>query len=63
MQEFYDVKLRSKVSVPTADCQKTVYASKGKERHAIKAVSPLSKCNLTRFIKKEVFDALDIPVV
>ena len=63
MQEFYDVKARAKVSVPTADCQKTIYASKGKERYALKAIAPESQCKLTRFIKKEIYDTLDIPVV
>jgi HSP90 family molecular chaperone len=63
MIEFYDVKLRTKVSISSADCKKTVYTSKGKQRYALKAVSPESGCNLTLFIKKEKYDSLDIPVV
>ncbi|OGM30278.1 hypothetical protein A2801_01370 [Candidatus Woesebacteria bacterium RIFCSPHIGHO2_01_FULL_41_10] len=64
--EFYDVKKRAKVSVPASSVQKTKYERTTKDggtqvRYAVKAEVDGSK--LTKFVSKEVWDNLNVPVV
>ena len=69
--EFYDVSKRTKVSVDISDVKKTKYERKTKDggtqvRYAVKAEvknddGKVSK--LTKFVGKDLWDKLDIPVV
>ena len=64
--EFYDVKKRAKVQVSAKDVKKTKYERETKDggtqvRYAVKAEVDGSR--LTKFVSKEVWDNLDVPVV
>jgi len=64
--EFYDVKKREKVSVPVSKVKKTKYERPTKDggtqvRYAVKAEMDGSR--LTKFVGKELWDKLDVPVV
>lgn len=64
--EFYDVKKRAKVSVPISHVQKTKYERETKDggtqvRYAVKAEYEGSR--LTKFVGKDLWDELDVPVV
>jgi len=64
--DFYDVRKRAKVSVSISDVKKTKYERKTKDggtqvRYAVKAEVEGSK--LTKFVSKDVWDSMDVPVV
>lgn len=60
--EFYDVKLRKKVSIDTANVRKTTFTTKnGQTRHALRATTEDGR-NLTKFVSKADWDALNVPV-
>jgi hypothetical protein len=63
--EFYDVKKREKVQIPESEVRKTTYEKAGKEgkinvRYAFRATN--EGTNLTKFVKKEDWEALDAPI-
>lgn len=63
--EFYNVKLKKKVDVPDTDIKKTTYsrqtkAGKTSVRYALRAVYDGTK--LTKFVSKDDFDKLDVPI-
>ena len=63
---FYDVSKREKVEVPLSEVKKTSYVRETKDggtqtRYAVKAEFNGSK--LTKFVGKEDWDKLDVPVV
>jgi len=65
--QFYDVKAREKVSIPASEIKKTKYERETKDggtqvRYAVRAVSP-GGTNLTKFVSKDMWDSLDVPVV
>jgi hypothetical protein len=60
--EFYDVKLRKKVSVDIKDVRKTTFTTKnGQVRHGLRATTSDGR-NLTKFVSKTDWEALDVPV-
>lgn len=64
--QFYDVKKRANVTVPVSQIKKTKYERPTKDggtqvRYAVKAEFEGSR--LTKFVSKEVWDQLDVPVV
>lgn len=64
--EFYDVKKRAKVSVPASQVKKTKYERPTKDggtqvRYAVKAT--IDGSSLTKFVSKDTWDSLDVPVV
>ena len=69
--EFYDVSKRMKVSVDMSDVKKTKYERETKDggtqvRYAVKAEKKNddgSTSKLTKFVGKELWDKLDVPVV
>lgn len=63
--EFYDVKLREKVSIPDSRVSKTTYEREGKAgkisvRYALRAENEGTK--LTKFVSQSDWDALEVPV-
>ncbi len=63
--EFYDVKLREKVSIPDSQVRKTTYEREGKNgkinvRYALRAENEGTK--LTKFVSQSDWDALKVPV-
>lgn len=63
--EFYDVKSKQKVEIPESQIRKTVYTRQTKEgktsmRYAVKASH--NGTNLTKFVSKEDYDKLNVPV-
>lgn len=66
--EFYSVKHRRKVEVPTSDLKKKVFNVKGKGgnmmvRYAVTASTTVDgdTVNLTKFVNKEAYDSLNVP--
>jgi len=64
--EFYDVKKRAKVAVPVSSVKKTKYERETKDggtqvRYAVKAEHEGSR--LTKFVGKDLWDSLDVPMV
>ena len=64
--EFYDVRKRAKVSVTEGDIKKTSYerttkAGKLSVRYAL--VAQVDGSKLTKFVSKDDWDALNVPVV
>ncbi len=59
--QFYNVKKREKVEIPEDQLKKKVYDSKGRKRYAVRAVDD-DGTNLTRFVSKDDYDELDVPV-
>lgn len=60
--EFYDVKLRKKVSVDQAKVRKTTFNTKnGQVRHGLRATTDDGR-NLTKFVSKAEWDKLSVPV-
>lgn len=62
--EFYDVKKRAKVSVPTSQVKKKKYEKTTKSgqlqvRYAVRA--HVDGTNLTKFVSKDMFDSLSVP--
>lgn len=61
--QFYNVKKREKVEIPDEEVKKTTYTVKGGQiRYAVKAVDD-DGMNLTKFMKKDDWDALDAPMI
>jgi hypothetical protein len=63
--EFYDVKNRKKVKVPASSVKRVKYERTTKSgshqvRYAVKAV--LDGVNLTKFVSKDMWDGLDVPM-
>ena len=63
--EFYDVKQRDKVQIPESEVRKTTYERQGKDgqtqvRYALRATN--QGTNLTKFVSKADWDALDAPI-
>lgn len=60
--QFYNVKKREKVEISDSDVKKTTYNVKGGQvRYAVRAVDD-DGMNLTKFMKKDNWDALDAPM-
>ncbi|MCL5094028.1 MAG: hypothetical protein M1355_02770 [Patescibacteria group bacterium] len=60
--QFYNVRKRKRVEVSDEKIKKTVYESrKGQKRYAARAVDD-DGTMLTKFISKEMFDGLDVPM-
>lgn len=57
---FYDVKLRKKVTVDVVG--KVTYQVRGQTRYALKGKTDDGR-NLTKFVKKEVWEESDAPVM
>jgi len=67
--EFYSVKHRKKVEVPTSDLKRKIYNVKGKggnmmTRYAVRAMTSVDgeQTSLTKFVSKDAFDALNAPM-
>ena len=61
IMQFYNVKKREKVEISDDQLKKTVYTGKsGQKRYAVRAVDD-DGTNLTRFVSKDDYDALDAP--
>jgi hypothetical protein len=59
--EFYDVKLRKKVSIPESKVRKTTFTTKnGQVRHGLRATTDDGR-NLTKFVSKSEWDKLKVP--
>lgn len=58
--QFYDVKLREKVEVEVVG--KTTFEVRGQLRYALRGMTEDGR-NLTRFVKKEIYDEADVPVI
>ncbi len=59
--EFYDVKLRKKVSIDQANVKKTTFTTKnGQVRHGLRAKTEDGR-NLTKFVSKTEWDNLNVP--
>lgn len=59
--EFYDVKLRKKVSIAESDVRKTTFNTKnGQVRYGLRAKTQDGR-NLTKFVSKSDWDALNVP--
>lgn len=60
--EFYNVKKRAKVQIPDNKVKKTVYEGKGgQKRFAVRATDD-DGTNLTKFVSKDTYDSLNVPV-
>lgn len=60
--EFYDVKLKKKVSVPEAQVKKVTFkTNKGQTRYGLRGKTSDGR-NLTKFISKADWDKLNVPV-
>lgn len=58
--QFYNVKKRAKVEVSDSDLKKKKYEGRGGYRYAVRAVDD-DGTHLTKFVKKELFDSLNVP--
>ena len=59
--EFYDVKLRKKVSIAESNVRKTTFNTKnGQVRYGLRAKTDDGR-NLTKFVSKTDWDALKVP--
>lgn len=60
--EFYDVKIRQKVSVDNKNVKKVTFTTKnGQTRYGLRAKTADGR-NLTKFISKSEWDKLNLPV-
>jgi hypothetical protein len=59
--QFYNVKKRAKVQIPDGKIKKTVYGKGNRQRYAVRAVDD-DGTHLTKFVSKEMFDKLNVPV-
>ncbi|MBI5959251.1 MAG: hypothetical protein HY866_10980 [Chloroflexi bacterium] len=60
--EFYDVKIRQKVSIQEKDVKKVTFTTKnGQTRYGLRAKTSDGR-NLTKFISKTEWDKLPLPV-
>ena len=59
--EFYNVKTRQKVDIPESDLRKrTIVQKSGKHTYAVTGEENGAK--LVRFVSKQQYDALQVPV-
>jgi hypothetical protein len=59
--EFYDVKIRQKVQIPESDVVKTTFTTKnGQTRYGLRAKTSDGR-NLTKFVSKSDWEALNLP--
>lgn len=59
--EFYDVKLRKKVSIQESNVRKTTFQTKnGQVRYGLRAKTEDGR-NLTKFVSKGDWDKLSVP--
>lgn len=64
--EFYDVRKRAKVGVPEDVVKKTSYereTKSGKLQVRYALVAQLEGSKLTKFVSKDVWESLNVPVV
>ena len=64
--EFYDVRKRAKVGVADDQVKKTSYerqTKSGKTQVRYALVAQLEGSKLTKFVSKDVWDSLSVPVV
>jgi hypothetical protein len=60
--EFYDVKLRKKVSINEGNVRKVTFETKnGQTRYGLRAKTDDGR-NLTKFVSKSDWDSLNVPV-
>lgn len=60
--DFYDVKLRKKVSIEESNVRKTTFQTKnGQVRYGLRAKTEDGR-NLTKFVSKGDWDKLNVPV-
>lgn len=60
--DFYDVKTRQKVAIPISQVKKTTFTTKnGQVRHGLRAKTSDGR-NLTKFVSKDYWDSLNVPV-
>ena len=60
--EFYDVKLRKKVSINEDNVRKVTFETKnGQTRYGLRAKTDDGR-NLTKFVSKSDWDSLNVPV-
>ena len=57
---FFDVKTRSKVEVEVTG--KKSYTVNGQPRYALRGKTTDGR-NLTKFVKKDVYDSMDVPTL
>ena len=60
VMQFYNVKKRAKVEVADSNIKKKKYEGRGGFRYAVRAVDD-DGMHLTKFVKKEVYDSLNVP--
>jgi hypothetical protein len=59
--EFYDVKIRKKVSIPEKDVKKTKFTAKnGQVRYGLRAKTEDGR-NLTKFVSKGDWEKMSVP--
>jgi hypothetical protein len=59
--EFYDVKLKKKVSIAESNIKKTTFTTKnGQVRYGIRAKTDDGR-NLTKFVNKATWESLNVP--
>lgn len=59
--EFYDVKLRSKVNIEKTSVRKVTFETRnGQVRYGLRATTEDGR-NLTKFVSKADWEALDVP--
>lgn len=58
--EFYDLKLKKKVQIEESNIRKVKTEGKSGVRYTLKAVTDDGR-KLNKFVKKEVWDELDVP--
>ena len=64
--EFYDVRKRAKVGVAEDQVKKTSYerqTKSGKTQVRYALVAQLEGSKLTKFVSKDVWDSLSVPIV
>lgn len=60
--EFYDVKLKKKVAIDEGNVKKTTFTTKnGQVRYGLRAKTDDGR-NLTKFVSKDNWDSMDVPV-
>jgi hypothetical protein len=59
--EFYDVKIRKKVSLPERDCVKTTFTTKtGQIRYGLRGKTTDGR-KLTKFVSKADWEKMNLP--
>lgn len=63
--EFYDVKKRAKVSVPVSQVKKKTFkrmTKNGTEQVRYAVTAEVDGSRLTKFVSKDTWDSLDVPM-